>query len=702
MSTAPLQTRDVADMFGVSERHARRLGSGRVVHDGDGIVRRKYDLASLPPDIQVQWAQRNNVIPMTPAGAPGQLALSLTVPVGPNLSEEDRIEVEKRYRVIEPLIKPDQFVAIWAQHKNSRVAVIDWLAKQHKTKRRTLYTWLAAWRQGGLPALIPKDRSDKGKPKMFNPAALDFILAAAFPKHGAYGKLTVRDIFRAYGEERAWRAANIGKPLDDCSVQRYARYVTSDGCLAPSAQLPEASYGTFRNWFDRIPEIAKTMAREGDEAFHNTQEILSFRSFTDVKPLDYVVMDHRRLDLFCLIPERGGWKLARPWLTAAIDMRTRKWLGWVICETPSSDSIAATLKKVFLKWGLPVACYWDNGKDFRCEWLEGGRIPKSETRGLGEMEIGMRGVLGTLGIRVHHAIVRRARAKLIEPNFGRTGDFDRTTPWWCGHNPMARPSERFDKLLNQHERWLAGADVEPAFPTIAQVAALYDDCLNDLNERSLEGEGMNKVTPTGRGWMCPNEAWELLIPQVPKRLIPEDTIHLCFAKRKELSIRNGEIKATFSGKLWHYRLIGNPQRLMALNGCTIQIAYDPLDLETVAVYYENRFQGLAACIELRHMGEDSFVEDEKLRQIARRETKAFITRTHEQVYVPDHNERHARRTVEPRREPARQIVAAKLPQTVVEAAAALAEEAAAPKPIVVEKVAAAEPAATDDTFDFFQ
>ena len=56
--------------------------------------------------------------------------------------------------------------------------------------------------------------------------------------------------------------------------------------------------------------------------------------------MDYVVMDHRVLDIFCLVPVRGGWKLARPWLTAAIDMRTRKWLAWGIFETPSSDAIS--------------------------------------------------------------------------------------------------------------------------------------------------------------------------------------------------------------------------------------------------------------------------------------------------------------------------------------------------------------------------
>ena len=145
---ALLTDHEVAEALGVTPQHIRANTDSFETEiatetSKNGRNRRMYKLGSLPPDAQIEWARRNNVIAMTPASAPGQLALSLTVPVGPNLSEEDRIEVEKRYRMIEPLIRPDQFVAIWAQHKNSRVAVIDWLAKQHKTKRR-----IHGWRRG--------------------------------------------------------------------------------------------------------------------------------------------------------------------------------------------------------------------------------------------------------------------------------------------------------------------------------------------------------------------------------------------------------------------------------------------------------------------------------------------------------------------------------------------------------------------------
>ena len=256
-----------------------------------------------------------NVVPIGGTESSPGMALSLAVPTGPRLSEGDRVDAVRRYNAIEPLLKPEKFPEIWAANRNRNVDVAAWSAKHSKTTTRNIYRWWAAFKEGGLPALVRKGRADKAIPKVLNLAALEFLLAAALPKHGAYGKLSVRDIFRAYEEERQWRKKQAGLKLCDTDRAKYARYTTTEGHLTAGAQLPKASYSTFVNWFGRIPQVAKVMARDGDEAFHNTQEIISFRDLTAVQPLDYVVMDHRRLDIFCLIPNRSGWSLARPWLT---------------------------------------------------------------------------------------------------------------------------------------------------------------------------------------------------------------------------------------------------------------------------------------------------------------------------------------------------------------------------------------------------
>jgi hypothetical protein len=252
-----------------------------------------------------------------------------------------------------------------------------------------------------------------------------------------------------------------------------------------------------------------------------------------------------------------------------------------------------------------------------------------------------RGVMETLGVRVHHAIVRRARAKIIEPCFIATANFDKSLPEYCGHKPDARP-EQLAKLIEQHERWTRGQVESTPFRTIEEIAGLYEEQLETINEREHPGQGMGKITPNGRGWMCPNEAWESLTRGMEIRKAPEDLLAFCFHRRKELTVRNGEIRATFGGRQFHYRLV-DANALALLNGREVQIGYDVCDLEDVAIYCDGRFVGLAHNAELRRMGEESFVQDERDRRALRRDVKAFIRTVHSAVPVANPAERAARR-----------------------------------------------------------
>ena len=712
---ALLTKREVAPLIGRSERWIDLHAAQFVTQAADRKARNGraptlIHVSSLPPEAQRAWAvkQGEKVVELMPAAtsAPGQLALALTVPTGPNLSPEDRAEAERRYTVIEPLVAPEKYAALWLSHANRKLALVEWLAGQHKTAARTIYHWMQAWKAGGLPALVTRDRADKGRPRVFNQAALDFILAAALPRAGSYGALSVREIHRAYEEERAWRASHAAARLGEFELRKYTRYLDGSGKLRPEAQLPGAAYETFRTWFAKIPEVVRVMAREGEEAFSNTQEIVSFRDLASINPLDYVVMDHRRLDLFCLVRagHGKGWKLARPWLTAAIDMRTRRWLGWVIVETPSSDSIASTLKRTFLDAGIPSALYWDNGKDFRCEWLEGKQHRAGEAYRVRELDTATRGVMETLGVRVHHAIVRRARSKIIEPNFGATANFDRTLPEWCGHNAQARP-ERLEKMIEQHARWEKGEVETTPFRTIEEIAEIYNEAIGTLNEREHTGEGMQKITATGRGWMCPNEAWELLIRGIEVRRAPAEVIQFCFHKRRVLTVQHCEVRPTFGGKAYHYRFADNPNAMIAWNGREVEFAYDPHDLETAALYADGRFLGLVSNVELRRMGEQDFVQDERDRRASRRDVKKVIAAVHQAIPVAGPAERAARRmAVRPARAVAAQAEACATVAPEIAAAVAAAKEE---REFKFADVAASIPARPedcgtgDDEFEFF-
>jgi hypothetical protein len=636
-------------------------------------------------------------------GATVQAAGALAIPASFDFDSSEAAQAKARelfQESVKPFVNPEQLAVLIRQYPLAN-QLYEEIGRRGGVSGRTVRRRVQRFQEIGVAALSRRTRVDKGSTRALSPAGRDFILAAILPKPHSYGALSTMDVYRLYEGEAAWREAHIGCLLFGENRHKYARYLDVDGRLLESARMSPAAYGTFVNFVNKIPQLVKTLGRRGDEAFHN-QNLISYRDIRSLQPLEFLIMDHRVLDIFCLCPERGGWRLARPWITAAIDFRTRKWLAWVVVEVPSSDSIATVLKKVFTSFGLPKACYWDNGKDFICKWFEGGRERAHSFSSASDLPGQWGGVLESLNVRVHHAIVKNARAKLIEPAFGAVADFDKTLPEWTGHKPGARP-ERFGALLKEHEDWVAGKRDSSPFRTIEQISALYDKVFEELNERPHTGDGMEKVTPRGRAWACPNEVWAVLIRHVQRRTIPAETLQLCFAKRREITVRNGDICTTFGGQKYHYRLVGNQMALLGLNGRVVSLAYDHLDLSQAALYLDNQFIGLASCIELRKMGEALFVEDERNRRAIKRDVKQLIRNVHEAVPVPDPETFLARRAeVAPKRiEPPRPEAAAQVPQAIVDAAAAMADEAKTPREVHVPRIAATTAVDRDDEFSFF-
>jgi hypothetical protein len=611
--------------------------------------------AALSLDVQ-HWNRR----PASGEEAPAQ-----------NLSAEDKVEAEKRLVTIEAMVFPGRFPKLWQECGGRKLAVVQALAAQYGRPARTIRHWVTQYRRNGMLGLVNRDRSDKGVPHKANKAAKELILGLAIPKRGVFGALSGSEMHRAYEEERGWRDERIGQVLREADAEKYKFYLDEDGRLSERARLPVICSKTLRAYVNLIPEAARTMARGGEEAFRNTQEIISYRALSEVDPLEWVVGDHRLLDVFTRVPVRGGWRVVRPWISAFLDMRSRRFLAWGIFEVPSSDAIASILKRLLIEHGVPHNILIDNGKDYRSEFLEGPHVRRKQTEPVGEFDPTWRGVFGTLGIRVTHSIVRNPRSKIIEANFTRLAAFDKQLPEYVGHRPSERP-EAIDGMVKQHEAWLRGERPESPFRTIQEMATLYDAAIADLNERPLQGEGMQTATPTGRGWMSPSQCWDKLIQRVERRTVRTEDLRVVFTKRRLLTVRHGEIAASFGGQKFHYRLEAEPTQLMALNGQLVEIALDPHDLGQAAVYWRDAFVGLAVCAPLRKQGEDLFVEDERLRRAARREIKRAIATVHQRIPVASPEERLARRReVLPERMTGVIGTPVELPAPIAEAAAAV-------------------------------
>ena len=201
---------------------------------------------------------------------------------------------------------------------------------------------------GGLPALVRKDRSTKGRAGHERWGAR-ILLRLAMPP-GRRGCCACRRCGACYEEEREWASGGIRNSSATSTRDIRRRGAADAGAVAGvSTDVPDLVRPDSRD--------AADAGARWREAYKNREEIISHRDIAAVEPLDYVVMDHRRLDVFALVKERGAWKLVRPWLTAAIDMRTRKWLGWCIVETPSSDSIAARAEKAVYRFRTTEALF---------------------------------------------------------------------------------------------------------------------------------------------------------------------------------------------------------------------------------------------------------------------------------------------------------------------------------------------------------
>lgn len=621
--------RELCAATGWSSRHSRRQVRSWGVRAHGAITPDK-----VPVDIAAKiMKRRGGDAPRLVVATPLLPAVSSQLPqVGSVASSPIRADsaglASDRYEMIAPLAHPDSdaHAKIWRQH-GTESQVVKFLAAHHNKSERTIWRMLERYREGGLPALADKVRKDKGQGRAdqlghgMNEAAMAFVAGALQPEGSE--KLKVRDIWRNYCDERKLR-------------MRFPER---------GAQLPECSYNTMALWWSRVPRPLKTLAFDGERAFSVHEEILSVRK-RPRDPNDWWVGDHRERDVFCMEPdpdsENGGWRLFRPYATVWIDWCTWRATGWLTVKTPSSDSIAASLRRGVLNHGVPRNVYTDNGRDYASHYICGGRsfrTPKLTTAPLDAKRVG---VYQSMGIDVTFAKPHNSRAKPIEPWFGRLSAADRQLPVWCGHNPEAR-NERFEELLALHKRWAAGeVFAKPQFkgrpwpfmaifPTIEELAELDEMVFPAINAQPFGPgtPGARKLLPDGTsGWMSPQEMWDLRSAQAEIR--PADPLLVQASFLHKLTGRDGiVVENTAVSKEWHrrryvYRNDAELLRMTALNGCRVDIGYDPLDYDTVAVYFDGQFVCLASDIQRREMGRADYLPDERNRRAQKRACKDVL------------------------------------------------------------------------------
>ena len=208
------------------------------------------------------------------------------------------------------------------------------------------------------------------------------------------------------------------------------------------------SYSSFYRRLNRdIPEGVKVLGREGHKAYNDRCAPYIRRIYEDLASNEWWIADNHTFDV--IVVDKNG-KQHRPYLTAFMDARSGILTGYYITYNPSSEATLIALRKGILEYGIPDNIYVDNGREFLTFDI-GGLGHRRKKPKNGEERFEPPGVFKRLGINMTNAIVRNAKAKIIERRFRDVKDsLSRLFDTYTGGSVVEKP-ERLKGVLKKDE-----------------------------------------------------------------------------------------------------------------------------------------------------------------------------------------------------------------------------------------------------------
>jgi hypothetical protein len=374
-----------------------------------------------------------------------------------------------------------------------------------------------------------------------------------------------------------------------------------------------SSYSATRRWWRKTNDLAETIARrDGVEAYtHAAMPHLEI-DYTVLQPGEQYVIDHTRCDFWVTDASRareeavstsphavnasphavgrdseGAVVQFRPWLTAMIDARSRRIVGWHLARTPHQDGILRCFRMAFLDCAVPARLHMDNGADFLSALITGHT--KREQRRL-RSELGKEwreavkhqqrayfgGVLAELGIQLVAAIRKSPWSKgLIERWFGRFEDqCGKSFPTYCGRSTEERP-DCLEEIRCDHP---------DAVPTMEDCRARVGEWIDLYNLEAHRGEGMDEQSPM--------QVWKTATRL--RRALAEQLIHLLQARGVYRVHANG-VRLKVASMTVGYGA-GSPA-LRRLFGRDVFLTLDPDDVSYCCAFTADRrsFLGKLDC-----------------------------------------------------------------------------------------------------------
>ena len=331
------------------------------------------------------------------------------------------------------------------------------------------------------------------------------------------------------------------------------------------ADLP--SYTTFtRRVKSDIPEAVEVLGREGQKAFRDRCAPYIRRTYESMASNEWWIADNHTFDV---ITQGDNGQRHRLHLTAFFDARSGIFTGCYVTLNPSSQATLIALRKGILKYGIPENIYVDNGSEFLTFDI-GGRGHRKRKPKDGQERFEPPPVFERLGIKMTNALVRNAKAKIIERRFRDVKDhLSRLFDTYTGGNVLEKP-ERLKGVLKNGEIPLDSTFTE----AVEELLDWY------FNQQPYGGEVI-----ADRGKPRQQVYNENLYT---KRVAGAEDLSLMLMRsaRPQKVTRRG-VHLDIAGQRLDY---WNDDMLINLLGKQVYFRYDPDDLSEVRVYdLEDRY-----------------------------------------------------------------------------------------------------------------
>lgn len=316
---------------------------------------------------------------------------------------------------------------------------------------------------------------------------------------------------------------------------------------------------TFRRLADSLPEAVVALCRFGEKAMKDKYIPYVERLYEDIEANDVWIADNHTFD-FITIGENG--RQHRMYLTAFTDAKSGVMVGWNLTDNPSSQSTLLALRHAILRFGVPKSVYFDNGSEFLVSDI-GGRGHRKK-KNWNNKELAPT-ILQSLGIEMHNALVRNAKAKPIERTFGTVKNhISRVIETFCGGTILERPESLKWKLKNG----IIPEDIQiiDAFSTL--IDGDYNVSEYGGKERRYKGKSRLDV-------------WNESIQNTKFRMAPEEDLNILLARVSlpQKITRNGVYITFANEKLW-YRAEDTVLQI----GRKVYVRYDPSNIATARLY----------------------------------------------------------------------------------------------------------------------